>query len=1544
MVSPEREIVTEGGVPVSPDAPISQEVVKILPIVQDMGVITRWLRPTRHVFRVMGFHEVYKGIQKAEVEIGEARRAFNEKLKELSKLVDMKRRPIIFRELENPGSQTGLTYDEKRAVTFFKKNFDKWADALNIPMEKRVKNYVTHLFEADIAKQLEADHPLDPAIARVLEYVTPKTILNPFLKKRLGKTVGLIEDPFAAASAYESRQLKVFYYEPMLQKIAAIANASSTPTAARDYLKDFSRRMTGEPSKLDLQINTTLQGFAKKVEKLPGGSALSSLLSQGNPSGMAAYQFTSVLYTLWLGFKPTSAIRNLSQHALIIAEVGPLHFADGIRLRITNEGKEALTHSKVWSSRRDAVVPGIDDSFTSRWTDKFREAALFMFRKADEQNVKDAFLAGYSESKSLLPDADRQVWFNRGDEVAADTQYLYTKMNSMALSQNSLGRVFSMLTTWSINWMELMTKWVSKRPSQVYLQQEKLTGKKISGANWSTSYKSILMYMAIIGLGYALKERERIKAWEYTGITSIKYLADVIGGDFPGLQAPGAVADMVAGFILGDERRLKAGWSEAKSTFTPAIAKQIEDVASGEKDWLTVVLYLEGKDFHIKQLVNKWEKGWEKYESFELPEDTSSMTKEEIAKLGRIASTDRNKYRKANPLIEAQMFVASKFTTLSSDEARAEVLRIIEKNELDTELIEGYEKVFGVDTKKKFSKAKELLGTVELDDYGEQKLRENGELDYYTTSNFASDVNEQEKIVGRTKIEKDGNPEAVPEAPTLAIEYLRAKDSFVQYDNFTTDETRTLFRQQHPDVEAQLYLWGRISSFKNPNSATELLRLMEKYKIHPESIPAFLEKPERHEELSTLKFEIQQRSFELVAEYEGFGLETSPNHIKIDDTIRVDGEEVNRRKYERAQFKKDHPDWWADQKRIEAIDNDVPDKLDGMNGIDAWAERGTIVNEYGANSPQDKVWFLDHPETYKWAIEKLLRKDTMSGWNEPVLRINAQYFEQDETYDNIDPDDVNPKTRRSLRLEYLEENEEYRKARRTRDANKWDGADEVIISSHVEYGEKFLDNDTDSSSEAKLWRYNNKKYDEFRTNIPDGDSGHLEELDLENLPVWQIDVKWRDKDAEYDAIAPDTINEATGVLHRTEWLQMLENEEYRKARRARQAYELSNSLTGYELPHSMVKEYVDYSEHGIKGMRQERFLVDNPNFAKALYDAGQIADIPLAEDVPAVQYDDIYDQYQDLFLELEGLSSQESIYFEEDPDARDTRRNAMRFDEDGIPTPFGIAELARNAYGEFVPEEHIENYITYYTLAEKGYRRKRLLKDNPEFAQVMKDIKGIDLPPDGTVPEVQYDNIYDQYQDLFLELEGLGAHKSNYYVEDPDARDTRRNAIRFDEDGQYTQFGIAELARNAYGEFVPEEHIENYIGYYIVIGEGKPDDYEKQTETDLWYEDDWYLMEHMDFYQDIYKGLLGNEKKNFIKVPTRAVFRKYLTYVKLPHAKARQDYRLANPDLDAWGAIKFGWKPIEEQDIRTDLTPYEKLQEEWSPLYERLRKKVAALK
>ncbi|KKL46821.1 hypothetical protein LCGC14_2341730, partial [marine sediment metagenome] len=388
--------------------------------------------------------------------------------------------------------------------------------------------------------------------------------------------------------------------------------------------------------------------------------------------------------------------------------------------------------------------------------------------------------------------------------------------------------------------------------------------------------------------------------------------------------------------------------AEFRRSVVPSLVNQIEHVANGDRDWQTLLFYLEGRDYPIQQLKEKWEKGWRDYEALEIDKE-------------------RDKYREDNFKIEAQMFISGRFTTLSTEEARKEVLRIIEKENLNTELIKGYEKLFGVDTDKELATSRRQLGKVELDEEGNQKLKENGELDYFTTSNFATEVNKTVKLVGREKVEKDGNP--------LAIEYLRAKDSFVQYDSLTTDELRVLFRQQFPDVEASMYLWDRVSTFKNPKSAEILLGLMDKYNIPPESIPAFLDNPEKYDALFTQKFELEKKTFELDILYENYGLEGSPLYIPEEDF----------RKEAREKLKGENPEWMADTRRIEAIDHDASAEV-----IEAWAERGKTIDEFGAGSSEAKVWLVDNKDAWDWALGRKLLTDDGSGWNENVLRLDVE--------------------------------------------------------------------------------------------------------------------------------------------------------------------------------------------------------------------------------------------------------------------------------------------------------------------------------------------------------------------------------------------------------------------------------------------------------------------------------------------------------------------------------------------------------------------------
>lgn len=276
--------------------------------------------------------------------------------------------------------------------------------------------------------------------------------------------------------------------------------------------------------------------------------------------------------------------------------------------------------------------------------------------------------------------------------------------------------------------------------------------------------------------------------------------------------------------------------------------------------------------------------------------------------------------------------------------------------------------------------------------------------------------------------------------------------------------------------------------------------------------------------------------------------------------------------------------------------------------------------------------------------------------------------------------------------------------------------------------------------------------------------------------------------------------------------------------------------------------------------------------------------------------------------------------------------------------------------GERFPLDQVEQFVSYYEIEAKGFRNERFIIENQPFAQKMFDITGQDIwktrPED--VPNVAYDDITDQYKETFDLIDAFQDANSPDYKDNTikgfDGLTDRKRAVealKFDADGKLTEFGLADLTRYAHDRLRSIQANENYsgfindfVGYYTLEREGIPDNYEEVNKTNLYYEDDWYMLEHFAFYKEIYQGLLGNEPFEAIaKVPTRAVFAKYLQYLQIDsrQAKLRDDFRWDNLDLDDWLVLKFEYTPVTEKRRRAALTPGERLAGSIAELERRLR-------
>ena len=531
--------------------------------------------------------------------------------------------------------------------------------------------------------------------------------------------------------------------------------------------------------------------------------------------------------------------------------------------------------------------------------------------------------------------------------------------------------------------------------------------------------------------------------------------------------------------------------------------------------------------------------------------------------------------------------------------------------------------------------------------------------------------------------------------------------------------------------------------------------------------------------------ELKVKTYDKTKEYTSFSDKESPNYK--DDTIK-DANGKTARDIAQEEFKAKNKDWLEDSDRIEAHSKGTKGNPTPDTTVEKWMEHGQVSRQSKGYDAEEKVWYLDNPDVHKWALENKLTNDDGSKWNEPVLRIQVkpenrktekQIADLKEKLPDIsDKKDPAYKTGYQYAIEQLYKSKEgkaYRDDQDRIEAYQNDGAE--FVEKWVE-GSNLSREFSGNSAEKKVWLVDNPLVHAWAKN-----KGLLKDLDPEkdwNIPALRIDVKWREKDAEYDAIDPDAKNPETNTRLRDEFLQLPKNEEYRKDSRRRDAYKLK------DFPESQVEKYVEYYENEAKGFRQERFLKDDPEF------------------------------YKEVWL--------------------------------------GVMK-----------------------------------KDRKDFRKV---------------PDVEYDNLYDEFREQFDKWDAYGdPNNKKLYIADPDERRIMREKLLGDSD-----FADAKLKRTAYSLLIGnEKYVPDYVEYENIINEGKP------KGSEIWYADDRYLKEHQEFYRKMRELGYWTQEVNFDKIPTEKFERFYNEhYSNLPKGSARLRFRETNPWFEEEG-VKMGfWKSLEK--------------------------------
>ena len=260
----------------------------------------------------------------------------------------------------------------------------------------------------------------------------------------------------------------------------------------------------------------------------------------------------------------------------------------------------------------------------------------------------------------------------------------------------------------------------------------------------------------------------------------------------------------------------------------------------------------------------------------------------------------------------------------------------------------------------------------------------------------------------------------------------------------------------------------------------------------------------------------------------------------------------------------------------------------------------------------------------------------------------------------------------------------------------------------------------------------------------------------DNIEALRLQVKNRDLTAEYNGysekdspyfIASKKEQEKAREKFRTD------NPDWVKEMDRIDAYKL-------DLPEEQIEDYVNYYQFPDKGYRRERYLLEHPEFYQSMVDLKGIMPFDFDYRIPNVRYDEIYEEYQDLFEKYDNVTGTEK--------QREAKREQILADNPN----FARARRLREGYDKFrniqsdAVHKLAEEYAKWFIDAPKKkddlwfkshpdetfYGDQWWLMEHPEFVDAMvdekiwkRDSKFLDF---SKVPTKEVFQLYKTYQEL----------------------------------------------------------------------------------------------------------------------------------------------------------------------------------------------------
>lgn len=344
----------------------------------------------------------------------------------------------IFRWLD--GQAVTLTPVEQQVGSEVKTYLKDWAVRLKLPGEKRITNYITHLFERG-----DIESEFSPEIAKAIEGKIPGSVYNPFLQKRTG-VQGYIEDAWRALDAYAKRASRKVNLDPALEQIKA--RAKDLDLESEKWLVNYTSRINLRPTDIDNLIDNA-------IKSSPVGYKFT-----GRPTTYLSQKVRQWVYRGTLGGNIGSALKNLTQGANTYAKLGEKYTLKGYLQtfrELANGGtelvREGVLHDRFISDRAPSVYRGL--------TQKLDEGLFYMFDQAERINRGAAYFG--AKTKALDKGLDERAAIEYAKKIVRDTQFTFGSIDTPLVLSSDIAKTLLQFQSFNIKQLEFLTEMVKAK-------------------------------------------------------------------------------------------------------------------------------------------------------------------------------------------------------------------------------------------------------------------------------------------------------------------------------------------------------------------------------------------------------------------------------------------------------------------------------------------------------------------------------------------------------------------------------------------------------------------------------------------------------------------------------------------------------------------------------------------------------------------------------------------------------------------------------------------------------------------------------------------------------------------------------------------------------------------------------------------------------------------------------------------------------------------------------------------------------------------------